>query len=229
MAAMSNPSETRAEESPVNRPVKFLFDVEFDPGSGRGRAEKIALAEHEAAVAAGGAEGYRRGFAAAQAETEHRLAAALGQAAEGLGNIFRQLSALEARLEAEAVEVALAVTRKLSPALISRQPLVEIEALVTEVFAHERSAPHVVVRIAEDLMEPASARLKEISEQRGFAGRLVLLPAPELAPDECRIEWADGGVIRDRAAIENRIAEAVARYLGRGGAPAPASDPETDR
>jgi flagellar assembly protein FliH len=228
MELSPNTLEPRAEEGPVNQPVKFLFDVEFDRNGSRSRA-----AEHEAAVTAADAEGYRRGFTAAKAEaiaeTERRLAAALGHAADGLGDIFRKLSVLETRLEHEAVEVALSVARKLAPALIAREPLAEIEALVTDVFAHERSAPHVVVRLAEDLLETANARLKEISEQRGFAGRLVLLPAPELAPDECRIEWADGGVVRERAAIENRIAEAVARYLGRGGAPAPASDPETDR
>jgi flagellar assembly protein FliH len=30
---------------------------------------------------------------------------------------------------------------------------------------------------------------------------------------DCRIEWADGGVVRHRAATEAVIAEAVERYL----------------
>jgi flagellar assembly protein FliH len=36
---------------------------------------------------------------------------------------------------------------------------------------------------------------------------------PDMKPDDCRIEWADGGVTRDRAAIETAIAETVRRYL----------------
>ena len=36
---------------------------------------------------------------------------------------------------------------------------------------------------------------------------------PDIAPGDCRIEWADGGVKRDLAAIEAAIGEAVARYL----------------
>jgi flagellar assembly protein FliH len=34
-----------------------------------------------------------------------------------------------------------------------------------------------------------------------------------IAPGDCRIEWADGGLKRDRAATELAIAEAVERYI----------------
>jgi len=140
-----------------------------------------------------------------------------------MADLGKKSAGLEARLEAEAVEVAVAIARKLAPALIAREPLAEIEALVVDVLAHVRSAPHVVVRVAEDLTEPAGSRLKQIAEQRGFASRLVLLPAPELKADEVRVEWADGGVERDRAKVEARIDEAVKNYLARGGASAPAA------
>jgi flagellar assembly protein FliH len=83
------------------------------------------------------------------------------------------------------------------------------------VFAQIRSAPHVAIRLPDALIDGASTHLMKLAEERGYAGRLVLLPEPGLGPDDCRIEWADGGVVRDRAEIESRIAEAVARYLGR--------------
>jgi flagellar assembly protein FliH len=35
----------------------------------------------------------------------------------------------------------------------------------------------------------------------------------DIAPGDCRLEWADGGMVRDRAATEALISEAVARYL----------------
>ena len=34
-----------------------------------------------------------------------------------------------------------------------------------------------------------------------------------MAPGDCRIEWADGGLVRDRAATEAAIGEAVSRYV----------------
>ena len=200
-----------------NEPVKYQFDVEFSRGGAESRAAQAA-AEDAA---------FKRGQAAGEAEAsariERRLTAVITQASERIGELSKKFSGLEARLEAEAVEVAVAIARKLAPALIAREPLAEIEALVVDVLAHVRSAPHVVVRVAEDLIEPAGARLKEIAEQRGFANRLVLLPEPDLKPDEVRVEWADGGVERDRSAVEARIDEAVANYLARGGASAPAT------
>jgi flagellar assembly protein FliH len=98
---------------------------------------------------------------------------------------------------------------------------------VSGILAQVRSAPHVVVRLASGLVESASSRLMKLAEARGYTGRLVLLPEPGLAADDCRIEWADGGVTRERAAIEARIHEAVARYLGGDPKQANISDPES--
>jgi flagellar assembly protein FliH len=211
----------RTKEGTAREPVKFLFDVEFSGGGSESRAT-LASVESEA---------FRRGHAAGESEAnariEKKLGTVIGQTSERLAEIARNFASLEGRLEAEAVEVAVAIARKLAPALTAREPLAEIEALVVDVLSHVRSAPHLVVRVAEDLIEPAGIRLKQIAEQRGFASRLVLLPAPELKGDEVRIEWADGGVKFDRTAIEKRIDVAVARYLTRGGSAAPASLPES--
>ncbi|HLL26878.1 MAG TPA: FliH/SctL family protein [Xanthobacteraceae bacterium] len=212
----------------MNRPVKFLFDDEF--GGGR-RGARLTAAETAEAAAKAEAEGYRRGFAEGSAATlariEQRAAAAAEKVAEAMSDISGQLHGLEARLEAEAVEVALAVSRQLAPALINREPIAEIERLVGGILTQVRSAPHVVVRVATELVEPASARLTKLAEARGYAGRLVILPERGLAADDCRIEWADGGVVRDRAAIEARIAEVVARYLKTSTKSLSLSDSET--
>jgi len=217
---MMSASTTPPKDNPGKGPVKFLFDDEFgaDP---RARRSKLAMAEHEKILAAAEQESFRKGFAAGEAEmraaADHRVANAAGQIADAMEMIAHQLLSLERRLEAEAVEVAVSVAKKLAPALIEREPLAEIERLVLDAFAQLRAAPHVAIRLPKELVDGASARLQKLADERGYAGRLVLLPDPELGPDDCRIEWADGGVVRDRAAIESRIAEAVNRYLGRQG------------
>ena len=70
----------------------------------------------------------------------------------------------------------------------------------------------MVVRLNDALYADARERLEEIARMRGFEGRLVVLAEPDIAPGDCRIEWADGGIVRDRAATEAAIAEAVNRY-----------------
>jgi flagellar assembly protein FliH len=210
----------------MTAPLKFMFDLDFAAGDSEGRSEPtIAVSAHEIALAETQANAYRDGYAAAEAkavaDAEHRAGAALERVAEELHAIGRALSVVEGRLEAEAVEVAVAVARKLAPELIAREPLAEIEALAAECFAQLTTSPHVVVRVSDVTYQAIRERLDEIARSRGFEGRLVILAEPEITPGDCRIEWADGGVVRDRAAAEAAITDAVNRYVTgrRNGAP----------
>jgi flagellar assembly protein FliH len=112
--------------------------------------------------------------------------------------------------------------------LIAREPLADVAALVGDCFRHLVGVPHVVVRVDAALAAQAQDKLSAIARERGFEGRLVVLGEPEIAPGDCRIEWADGGVARDRAATEAAIADLVARYLAarRGFAPPPTASVE---
>jgi flagellar assembly protein FliH len=212
----------------MSAPAKFLFDLDF--GAGRSRhAEPMAKSARELALEDAEARGHRAGQAAGRAEAAAESARRAASALERIGNAIEQLSrglgAIEGRLEAEAVEVAASVATKLAPELIAREPFAEIAALAAECFRHLVGAPHVVVRINDALHAEAREQLDEIAHARGFSGRLVVLAEPDIAPGDCRIEWADGGVSRDRARTEAAIAEAVQRYVAVRRAGAPESDP----
>ena len=205
----------------MSAPVKFLFEDDFAGGAAAaGPKSTVPLAVHEAALAAQDAlreraeqEAYRTGMLAAEDKIEGRAADACQRIAQGIAALTQSLQAIEARLEAEAVEVAVAVARKLAPELIAAEPLAEIEALAGSCFRQLIAAPHVVVRIAEPIYEVAHKRLEDIARLAGFEGRLVVLAEPGMAVGDCRIEWADGGLARDRAATEAAIVEAVDRYV----------------
>ena len=200
----------------MRSPAKFLFDNDFAVAE-RGKSS-VTLAEHAARIADAEAAGYRNGVAAAKAEAEQRTAAALERVAAALDKLARGLDAVEARLETEAIDVAVAVARKLAPELIAREPFAEISALATNCFRQLVAAPHVVVRVNDQLLESAREKLDEATRASGFDGRLVVLAEPEIAAGDCRIEWADGGIKRDSAAAAAAIDDAVARYVaGRRG------------
>jgi flagellar assembly protein FliH len=196
--------------------AKFLFDVDFGPAA-EVTASAVATAEREAAVAEAEARGFRDGMNAAEAqaltEAERRLAAAFERIATGIDQMRGSLKRVEDRFEAEAVEVALAVGRKLAADLIAREPFAEIAALADQCFREMLTAPHIVVRVNTALLSEAKQRLEEIARARGFEGRLVVMAEGDIAPGDCRIEWADGGLKRDRAATETAIAEAVGRFI----------------
>jgi flagellar assembly protein FliH len=197
--------------------VKYLFDQDF--GAGAKTAEKpIAAAELAIKLAEAESKGFGDGFAAAEqdgtAVAARRTAIAFDQIGDALDRLARGLAAVEDRLETEAVELAAAIARKLAPELVLREPFAEIATLATECFNQLAAAPHVVVRVNDALRETARVRLDEIAKSRGFEGRLVVLAEPTIAIGDCKIEWADGGVVRDAGKTDAAIGDAIGRYLG---------------
>jgi flagellar assembly protein FliH len=202
----------------MGAPAKFLFDVDFARGADRKPAEPaITLAEHALKLAEAEAAAHRKGYAAAQAdakvEADRRMADALERIAVNLGKANEALAAIETRLECEAVDVAVAVAKKLAPALIAHEPFAEISALASDCFRELVAAPHIAVRVNDALYAPAREKLDDIVRAKSFQGRLVVLAEPDIAVGDCRIEWADGGVTRDRGTTEAAIDEAVSRYV----------------
>jgi flagellar assembly protein FliH len=197
-------------------PAKFLFDTDFGAPS-KTRERPSTPAEVAQKVAAAEAAAYRSGYDAAQreakAESDRRSALALEEIKIAMQGIAARYAGIETRMETEAVEVAVAVARKLCGELIAAEPLGEITGLVQDCFSHLVATPHLVVRINDQLYEMAHQKIERLAKQNGFAGRLVILAEPEIATGDCRIEWADGGLVRERAGIEAKISELVGHYI----------------
>ncbi len=195
-------------------PAKFLFDTDFAAPS---RERAATPAEVAQKIAEAEAHAYRNGYDAAlreaKVESDRRSAAALQEIGAAIKGIAARFSGIESRMETEAVDVAVAVARKLANELIAREPLGEVTALVSDCFAQLVSTPHIVVKINDALYEAAHASIEALAKQSGFAGRLIILAEPNIQTGDCRIEWADGGVVLERAAIESKINELVGRYI----------------
>ena len=197
-------------------PAKFLFDMDFSAPD-KSRERPATPAEVAQKMAAAEARGYRDGFDAGQreakAESDRRAALALEEIGIALKTIATRFSGIETRMETEAVDVAVAVARKLCSELIASEPLGEISGLVSDCFSHLVSTPHLVVRINDALYVAACEQIERLAKQSGFQGRLVVLAEPDIETGDCKIEWADGGVVLERAAIEAKINELVGRYI----------------
>jgi flagellar assembly protein FliH len=197
-------------------PAKFLFENDFTPGGGD-KKPSMTLDDHaaklKAAEAAAFARGFEQGAAEARAEAEKRSLAMIERIATAMGALDKQLQAVEAKFETEAVEVAVAVAKKLAPELVATEPFAEITALAVDCFRNLVKCPHVVVRVNDALHETAREKLDEIVRRLSPDTKLVLLAEPAIAVGDCRIEWADGGIDRDTAALGAAIDEAVTRYI----------------
>ena len=215
----------------MTAPAKFMFDTDFSAPD-RARERTATTAEIAQMVAAAEARAHRDGYYAGQreakAESDRRAALALEEIKISVQAIAARFAGVEVRMETEAVDVAIAVARKLCGELVAAEPLGEIVGLIKDCFAHLVATPHLVVRINEELYEGARERFEQLARQSGFEGRLVILAEPEIATGDCRIEWADGGVVLERAAIDAKINELVGRYMAsRNGAPTAAKETQS--
>ncbi len=176
-------------------------------------------ARHEESVAEAEARGYMRGLAEgrqhAEAEAEFRVAATLEALANGFGSIMTSLDSQRTETENLAIEFALTLARKLAGDALSREPLATIEAAALQCFQHLRGVPHLVARVDPALVERVDELLRRLARERGFDGKIVTLGDPDISTGDVRLEWADGGVARDRSRIEAAVAEMLGRALHR--------------
>lgn len=197
--------------------ARYLFETEFTREKQREAEPRITLAEHNRLMAlareSGRAEGLIAGEAMALEAIARHHAIALTTIGDRMANAAHALASLEDRVEAEAVDVAVAVARKLSERLVAREPMDGIRALVVDCLTHLRAVPHLLVRVHDSLLALATEELQALAKVRGFDGRLVIMAEPDIAPGDCRIEWSSGGVMLDRDETFRRIADAVERYV----------------
>lgn len=199
---------------------KFTFDLDL---ARKPPANKVLPEdEFERLLAAAREEGYREGLAAGQSAVEAQAATALAKSAEKLAAQVAQMAGTIETFEkqhlAASVDLAASVGRKLAAHLIARQPQAEMAALIAECMASLENAPHLVIRCHPDLCDAMKAIAEERMKTSGFSGRLVVLGDPEIRLGDGRLEWADGGLVRDINAISGEINTRISAYLAaRGG------------
>jgi flagellar assembly protein FliH len=188
---------------------KFLFDRDFrDPG---GAAKNLAALQE--AEQRGFAQGVAEGRRQAAAEAEAQLAAALRRLGDGAGALLTELAVQQAQVEEEAFAFAAALGRKLAGKALAAQPVEAIAEAARASFQHLRGVPHLVVRVNDRLVEAVEAQVQRMSREHGYEGRLVVMGDPDIAPGDARIDWADGGIVREQARIDAAVEQTLTGSL----------------
>lgn len=192
-------------------PAKFRFDL--DLGFRQERNSVLTDSALATLVANARAEGRTEGLAERERSAAQQLTAAAVALATHAAALNASLDDHRRAALTDAIGVAASIGRKLAHHLLAAEPTAEIDALIAECLASLDAVPHLVVRCAPDLADAIRAIAEERIATSGFAGRLVVLGDPDLGPDDARIEWADGGLVRDRAQIEAQIEARITAYL----------------
>lgn len=200
---------------------RFLFGEDFrNPAPPQPAAEGVGLAAHQAALDAAGREAFARGVAAGRREAEAETARRLAESSERLGPALAAvLAAADARaeiVEDEAIAFFRALALKLAGSALAAQPLAAVADAAREAFRHLRGVPHLAARVDETLVDDVDTLLRRLAREGGYEGRIIVLPDPEIAPGDARLDWADGGVVRERRALDDAAAAVLARAFPTG-------------
>jgi len=208
----------------MTNPSKFLFNMDFSAPEEpevvvppEPQIPMIPVAEHEQLLADARDKAFEEGRVQAlqdlQTKQETLLTTEINRLVDVVGDVVQTIDEELAAQEKNAISLSFLVARRLCAHLIARQPLAETVALVSECLGPLRKAPHLVVRIAEKDVDALKAQVDPIIHEKGFDGRLVILGEPDIGRGDCHIEWADGGIKRDRKVLESEIDTSIRTYL----------------
>lgn len=199
----------------VPAPAKFRFDLDL----GHRQERNAVMTESAMAmlIASARDDGRREGLAEGERAASVKAAQAIANAATKLAD---HTAALNAALDdnrhatlTDAVTLAATIGRKLARHLLEREPTAEIEALLAECLTSIDSVPHLVIRCHPELADAVRDMATTRIATSGFSGRLVVLGEPDIALGDTRLEWADGGIVRDSALLEAEIDARIAQFI----------------
>jgi flagellar assembly protein FliH len=192
-------------------PARFNFDLDL------ARANAGAQAPDAAEIARIAAKARAEGFAEAKAEATTRTAEAMAAAASKIAtrttSMLGELDTARAGYRRQAAALALGMARKLASGLIERQPVDEIETLFNECLTSLDHTPHLAIRCNDALANQVRDMAEKGVAQHGYSGRLIIIGEPGFKPGDCRIEWVDGGIVRDMDVVADAINKRVTAYL----------------
>ena len=200
-------------------PTKFTFDTIFEE-NGAVHEDPTAAAHrtgNDTHIEMMKAAAYEQGMADARAEWENKTE-------DDQGNLLKELLAATKTLMSASDQNALAsqqaatgiahkIALTLAPALINREPVVEVKAIITDCLQHLHREPHLAIRVSETALEETRPFVEQVSRECGIEERVLLIADPSLGASDCKVEWSEGGVSRTLAEIQEEINLIINRYL----------------
>ncbi len=207
----------------MSEPKKFAFSRDFQKGEStspfveRRKVPVITVFEHEEKLRITDSNAFMRGHGAGIEAARLEQTARLSLATEQLTHVLRQhsvhLATIEQQAATESLSFALKFSELLAGALITKTPLAPIEAAAKRVFGDLRGLPHIAVRVSPDLVEAVKNSLMTIGREIGLDAKIIVLGEPEIQCSDCRIEWADGGIIINQQALHAQLESAITMAL----------------
>ena len=190
-------------------PKKFLFDRDFSaPPAASSQPFQSGMdtpAPDREAIDAAFNEGMRHGRDLARLEQEAATADALSQIVSAIGSALAASDNDRAALEQDAVVLAHRLSTLYADNLIERNAEALIAAAVRRCAVHALNAPILTVTLSALVGSDVGAAIERAVSETGFAGRVLISSDQTLGRGDLRVDWPEGGFVRDRATIAAAI------------------------
>ncbi|WP_141415240.1 FliH/SctL family protein [Caenispirillum bisanense] len=170
--------------------------------------QDVEAARDEAYVA-----GHTAALQEAEAATERLASESLHFIAQGLRQLGATMNEPYKRLEPMAVEVAVAICRRVLPMVTLQYGTAEIEGLIRSILPTIIEQPRIVVRVHPALSGMVRDGVQPVIADTGFEGRLLVVDDAAIQPGDARLEWADGGIERDTPRTWGEILQVIDRNV----------------
>ncbi len=200
----------------------YLFDLDFDASALPPEPEIVEEAPppptfSSEELQAARDEGYASGKAEGLSQTQSEFDLHLGEIIAAIQHNFATLAAAQTETNEttlrDAVQVALAINKKLFPEYARRHGLDEIEAFILGTLSTLFSEAEITINVPEAIASEIAARLEPIAKPSGLSERLRVAADPTLGTADCKIEWGNGGAERNGELLMAEIETIAARFL----------------
>lgn len=111
-----------------------------------------------------------------------------------------------------AVGFAMAVCRKVVPALSKKNAVGEIQGLLEKNFHFLKDEPKISLRLNPFLADKIKPVLADLVKKESYAGKIAVIRDDSLPVGDCHVEWKNGGLQRNAQDVLNQTEELVKLY-----------------
>ena len=111
-----------------------------------------------------------------------------------------------------AVGFAMAVCRKVVPALSEKNAIGEIQGLLEKNFHFLKDEPKISLRLNPFLADKIKPVLADLVKKESYAGKIAVIRDDSLPVGDCLVEWKNGGLQRNAQDVLNQTEELVKLY-----------------
>lgn len=111
-----------------------------------------------------------------------------------------------------AVGFAMAVCRKVVPALSEKNAVGEIQGLLEKNFHFLKDEPKISLRLNPFLADKVKPVLADLVKKESYAGKIAVIRDDSLPAGDCHVEWKNGGLQRNAQDVLNQTEELIKLY-----------------